>query len=271
MQICVLASGSSGNCTLVRTPRTTVLIDAGLSARETSRRLARLGLDPAALQAIVVSHEHSDHTTGLGVLHRRYGMPLYANRGTVDGLRRRQPKLDLPWTLFTTGAPFTIGDLTLEPFAVPHDAYEPVAFVLRAAACCVGIVTDLGMTTHVVRERLRTCQALVLETNHDLELLRAADRPWSLKQRIAGRQGHLSNDGAAELVVELARGGHLRQVFLAHLSRDCNAADLARETLARALRAAGLAEVLLSGTYPDRISAVWEGARFSMANQPETK
>lgn len=256
LRLCVLASGSSGNCTLVASAHTAVLIDAGLSGRETERRLTQLGVPVSRIQAIVLSHEHDDHTQGLRVLHRRYGIPLYANAGTLEAMGRDPAFRDLSWRVFTTGSPFSIGDLLLEPFAVAHDAYEPVGFVVSCGPARVGVATDMGVATTLVRTRLRGCQALVIESNHDEELLEAADRPWSLKQRIRGRQGHLSNRGAAQVVVEVA-GPHLEQVILAHLSADCNRAELALRTTRDELARAGHAHVRVCCAYPDRVSEVW--------------
>ncbi len=256
VRMCVLASGSSGNCTLVSAGETSILIDAGLSCREIERRLGLAGFTLGQIQAVCLSHEHSDHTAGIGVLQRRHGLPLYANGGTIEALGR-DPKLQsLGWRTFQTGSAFTVGSLHIEPFSVPHDAFEPVGFVIRHGDVRVGIVTDMGMATHLIRERLRICRAIVIEANHDEGLLRAARRPWQLKQRILGRQGHLSNDGAAQLLAEIA-GPALQQVFLAHLSADCNRQDLALNFARQRLDAAGQAHVRVSLSHPDRISEVW--------------
>lgn len=256
MQLCVLASGSSGNCIYVRAGATKILIDAGLSGRETERRLDQIGVHPDEIQAICLTHEHSDHVAGLPVLHSRHQMALYANRGTVDALRRDERRSGLAWNVFTTGAPFHIGDLRIEPFAVSHDAYEPVGFILANNGVRVGVVTDIGVSTHLVRERLRGCRMVVLESNHDEEMLSAARRPESLKQRIRGRQGHLSNQHAAEMLVEIA-GNELEQVFLAHISADCNLPELAVHTVGNILAEHGLQQVRIKMTFADRISEMW--------------
>ncbi|MEM7397060.1 MAG: MBL fold metallo-hydrolase [Verrucomicrobiota bacterium] len=234
IRLCVLGSGSSGNSTYVGTDTTHVLIDAGFSGKETARRLGEIDFDIATLNGVCVSHEHNDHTAGLKVLHNRHKIPLYGNSGTVAAVGRDPKWQEIHWNVFTTGSPFTIGDLTIEPFSVPHDAYEPVGFVISSNGIRVGIATDLGMATHLIRDRLRTCQAIVLESNHDERLLQEAPRPWHLKQRILGRQGHLSNRSAAEILREIA-GPTLKMVFLAHLSEDCNREDLALQTSRRIL------------------------------------
>lgn len=258
LRTCILGSGSSGNCTFVGSESTHVLIDAGLSAREIERRLEQVGVDPATIQGICVSHEHQDHTAGLRVLHTRYGIPIYANSGTIGGLARDEKLGAIPWRIFTTGMPFALGDLTIEPFSVPHDAYDPVGFVIACAGARVGVVTDMGISTALIRERLRGCQAIVVEANHDEQMLRDAQRPWHLKQRIMGRQGHLSNQSAARMIADIA-SPTLKQVFLAHLSHECNRPDLARDTTCDSLMTSGHSHVKVSLTYPDRISDVWTG------------
>ena len=255
LQLCVLASGSSGNCTYVGSSATGVLIDAGLSGKETLRRLESVGVDPGGVHAVCVTHEHSDHRSGLGVLQRKLGLQLYANTGTVEAVER-DPKLQgLSWSIFSTGSPFQVGEMHVEPFSVPHDSYDPVGFCIRCGDACVGVVSDMGVATAAIRERLRHCQVLVIESNHDEDMLRDADRPWSLKQRIAGRQGHLSNTQAGELVADLA-GPHLQTVFLAHLSGDCNTPDLATKTVRRVLEKRGITHVDVKLTYANRVSDV---------------
>lgn len=257
MKFCVLASGSSGNCIYVASAGARLLIDAGISGRETVRRLEQIGATPARVQAICLTHEHSDHIAGLSVLQGRFKMALYANSGTIEALRRDEKLASLQWHVFATGSPFEIGDLSLEPFSVSHDAYDPVGFVVKTDAARIGIVTDIGVSTHLVREKLKHCQALVVEANHDESLLTEAERPWHLKQRIAGRQGHLSNQHAAELIAASAGPG-LTHVFLAHLSADCNDPKLALKIVSAALRKQGHPNVRVTLTYPDRISEVWE-------------
>lgn len=254
LRACVLASGSSGNCLYVESGSTAVLVDAGLSARETLRRLAAAGLSAAKLRAICVSHEHADHVAGLGQLQKRLGLALYANGDTIRAIRGGA---DLEWNLFRTGAAFEIGDLEILPFPLPHDAYDPVGFVIRCGAARIGIATDLGMPTQLARERLRGCQIVVLEANHDEMMVQSSFRPWSLKQRILSRQGHLSNETAADLLAEIA-GDTLRHVFLAHLSRECNRPDLALHIVRTRLAAAGLGHIRVLSTHPDRPSEAAE-------------
>lgn len=257
MRVCVLASGSSGNCTFIGTNEASILVDAGLSAREIERRLGLIGVPLEDLDAICLSHEHSDHTAGIRVLHRRHGIPVYANGGTVEALQRDDRMSELEWSVFSTGSPFQIGDIVVEPFSVPHDAMEPVGFVIACNGTRAAIVTDVGMPTTLLRERLRRCHVVIVESNHDERLLEASKRPWHLKQRIKGRQGHLSNVRAAEVLAEIA-GPDLRQVFLAHISAECNRHDLALGATRKKLETAGCAHVQVSLTYADRISDIWE-------------
>jgi len=250
MKLCVLASGSSGNCTFISAGTTRILIDAGLSAKKTTERLAEIGERVEDLDAICVTHEHGDHIAGLRVLQKKHGISVYANAGTLAGIRATKQGSEVTCLQFTTGSAFEIGDFCVEPFSVPHDAYEPVGFVLRSGTQSVGVVTDVGIVTNLLREKLRACQIVVLEANHDEELVHAAARPWSLKQRILSNQGHLSNRAAAGLVAEIAGEG-LLHLFLAHLSADCNSPGHARNAF----------ETTLTGAGHDHVSLYLTGAR----------
>lgn len=243
--------------------KTRILIDAGLSARKTAERLEQIGERAEEINAICVSHEHGDHIAGIRVFQKSYGTPVYANGGTLEGILRDSKQAGLQCRCFTTGSVFEVGDVTIEPFSVPHDAYEPVGFIIRSGGHSFGIATDVGIVTHLVREKLRSCRVIVIEANHDEVMLHEADRPWSLKQRIRGNQGHLSNRAAADLIAEIAGDG-LEHLFLAHLSSDCNSPDHARKTVERALAEAGHAHVTVRLTCADRVSEIVElqdGAR----------
>ena len=256
MKICILASGSSGNCIFVASRQERVLIDAGLSARETARRLDQIGVPVATISAVCLTHEHSDHIAGLAGLHQRHGIRLFANSGTIEAIRRDDKLRELKWNVFSTGAPFQIGDLTFDPFPVSHDAYEPVGFVVKCGDTRLGIVTDIGAPTHLVREHLRHCRALIIEANHDEYLLSGARRPWVLKQRIAGRQGHLSNAHAAQMIAEIASPS-LRQVFLCHISQDCNRPELALKEVKNAIAKRGIKDIRVKLTFANQISEIW--------------
>ncbi|NIS12914.1 MAG: MBL fold metallo-hydrolase, partial [Thermoplasmata archaeon] len=173
-----------------------------------------------------LSHEHGDHTYGLRALHTRHNIPLYANAGTIEGVQRDARLRALSWEVFDTGSAFAIGDLVIQPFSVPHDAYDPVGFTIRHERVQVGVLADMGAPTTVVREHLRSCRVVVVEANHDEQMLQESSRPWHLKQRIRSRQGHLSNESAATMLAEIA-GPELDHVFLTHISDECNREDLA--------------------------------------------
>lgn len=225
MEITILASGSAGNAVLLRSGGAAVLVDAGLSARKLSARLEEAGCPAAALTGILLTHEHGDHARGLKVLAPKANVPVFATPLTVDSLRRSG--VEARWNLFASGAGFALGTFEVLPFSVPHDAADPVGFVVRSNGRSFGLLTDLGYGTRQVVESVRGVEALLIETNHDEDLLnRDQKRPWSVKQRILSRHGHLSNAAAAELVAQVATD-RLRHVVLGHLSRDCNSSDLA--------------------------------------------
>ena len=257
LEVCVLASGSSGNCIYIASNKTRILIDAGLSAKQVALRLEQIGVIPESINGICISHEHGDHIGGIRVLQKRHGIPIYSNAGTLNGIMRHPKSHEIDVKVFQTGSAFEIGDITVEPFSVPHDAYEPVGFRLSAGGTSVGSVTDLGMPTALVRDKLRGCKAIVVEANHDEDLLREAPRPWPLKQRIRSRQGHLSNIDAARLISESATED-LEHVFLAHLSSDCNSPDTAMRTVASQLRLDGLGHINLEISHASRISSYWK-------------
>lgn len=233
-RVSVLGSGSLGNAVLAETAATRVLIDAGFSARRLTERLAALDVDPATLDAVLLSHEHQDHTRGVEILARKHGVPVYCNRMTqrvVAEKMRAQPA----WRLIEAGARFTLGDLEVTSFPVPHDAVDPMGFVLESGGHRLGIATDLGHVNAPVRTALRGVRTLVVEANYDQALLDLdARRPWATKQRIASRHGHLSNDQVAQLAVDLAESG-LARLVLAHLSRDCNKPETATAAITSAL------------------------------------
>jgi phosphoribosyl 1,2-cyclic phosphodiesterase len=238
----ILGSGSAGNCALVETPRTRLLIDGGLSARQIQQRLLQCGVNPIEIDGILLTHEHGDHAGGLDVWCKNFRTPIYANRLTAEVLRREQ-RVEKDWRLFVTGSDFQIGDIHIESFPVPHDAVEPVGFVLQHGRETLGYLTDLGFATKLVQERVRAAQTVVIETNHDEKLLQAdTKRPWSVKQRIMSRHGHLSNEAAATVLASLL-DGRLRRAVLGHLSRDCNSPELATGTVRAGLDRCGATHI----------------------------
>ncbi|MGH7980800.1 MAG: MBL fold metallo-hydrolase [Limisphaerales bacterium] len=259
----ILGSGSSGNCAYVETENCRVLIDAGFTPRQIRQRLAAIGRAPENLSAILITHEHADHVSGLFGLAEKLKIPIYCNRDTQEAIvwalkerwnRRRSPLFDgmektasdflgrLHWRLFQTGDRFELEDLLVETFPIPHDAQDPVGYLLRTGAVNFGFVTDLGHMTKLVVERVRAANVLVLESNHDVKLLQESRRSWSLKQRILGRHGHLSNEDAAEAAAQIMSDG-LRHLYLAHLSRECNRPDIAMRVMSDRLGQIGAAHV----------------------------
>src|SRR5579864_2007720 len=236
----VLASGSKGNATLVCSSKTKLLVDAGLSCRELLRRLLLSGEDPCSLDAVLITHEHTDHVAGLRVLARRLKVPIYItcatygeyqrctrdNAGHRAVVERRED--------FSSGKAFQVGDISVMPFTIPHDAVDPVGFTFRVDGMKVGICTDLGYMPASVRNHLRGCQVLMIESNHDVELLRGGPYPWSVKQRVMSRVGHLSNDALADFLTTDYDGG-AEFLILAHLSEQNNHPEIARMTAERAL------------------------------------
>lgn len=239
--VTILGSGSRGNALVLHTATSAVLLDAGFSARELAQRLAQAGLEPSALSAIVISHEHADHVKGLRVFAERYGLPVFANRGTATVLKSRDRQLG-PLRLFAAGNPFEIGPFILHPFSIPHDANDPVAFVVQALGRRIGIATDLGHVNHLVTHQLRECDLLVLESNHDLTMLGNSQRPWALKQRILSRHGHLSNDACMELLRAVVHS-RTRYVVMAHASAECNCQRLVAKAVADCLTSLGRRDI----------------------------
>ncbi len=253
LEITILASGSAGNSALIRCGGTTLLVDAGLSARRLRERLDACGTAPEQLDGILLTHEHGDHTGALRVLCAKTEIPLYANRMTAAALGSTALAAHKHWRYFSS-APFTIGDCSVEAFAVPHDAVEPVGFLIHGSSASFGLVTDLGHATPAILDRLRQVDVLFVETNHDEDLLtRDLKRPWSVKQRILSRHGHLSNAAAADLVAAVA-GDRLRRVLIGHLSRDCNNSELATNAITNALAARDRSDVNVHCSVQETVS-----------------
>jgi phosphoribosyl 1,2-cyclic phosphodiesterase len=240
VSITVLASGSRGNSAVIATSQTRVLVDCGLSCRETCRRLAAQGIAPESLSAILITHEHSDHVAGLHVMAKKFRLPVFMTAPTHGawcrqfkdsaGNRVQAERLEL----FSSGRGFSVGDMEVMPFTIPHDAADPVGFRFLAEGVRLAIATDLGFMPQNVKDQLRRCDGLILESNHDLEMLRIGPYPWSVKQRVMSRVGHLSNEALAEFLTTDYDGGAAFLV-LAHLSEQNNHPDLARVVAERAL------------------------------------
>jgi len=243
LAVAVLGSGSRGNCTYIGDGRHGLLVDCGLSTRQVTRRMEAVGLGGAPVDAMLVTHEHTDHVGGVRVfaktVYRRTGkhIPVYMSTGT----RRSLPPGQVPERVhkICAGRSFRVGDWAVEPFTVPHDTMDPVGYVVDLGPLRVGVFTDLGSVTRLVEEKLLSVDIAVLEFNHDLEMLIDGPYPWPLKQRIRGRHGHLSNDQAEGLLSTGAREGRLKDVVLGHLSEENNSPEKALLAASRAVHRAG--------------------------------
>lgn len=248
---CPLASGSKGNCIYFGTRHTKILIDAGLSAKMITERLAEIHVDIQTIDAVVVTHEHTDHIKGLPILASRNGIPIFANSDTAKAIASfcvEMPK----FKIFSTGEIFEFGDIQFHPFSIQHDAIDPVGFTLKWEGMKFGFCADLGCVTTLVKQQLQGCDYLYVEANHQVSMVHACSRSSVYKQRVLSRLGHLSNDECAHLLTEIAHP-RLKHVHLAHLSSECNAPALALELIQNKLKEKGHT-VEMSVAYQDKIS-----------------
>ena len=246
----VLASGSRGNSILVSSSKTRLLVDAGTTCKELTGRLARTPVEARSLHALLISHEHSDHVSAAGTLSRKFNLPVFMTKGTLDNLPANIGRC-ASVTVFRTGRCFEIGDLLIHPFATSHDAGEPAGFIIENCGVRLGICTDLGIVTNLVKVKLKGCHGLILEANHDVNRLLEGPYPWFLKQRIKSAHGHLSNEDACNLL-EAVHHEALRYVILAHLSETNNHPDLVLESCRKLRR-----------------SPHWECVRFELGKQDD--
>lgn len=256
VRLTILGSGSGGNAAYLECGETAILIDAGLSGRQISTRLKEIGKSVETLSGIIISHEHTDHIKGLGVIAADYGIPVYANRCTSEAIRhfRGFDGSKFNFRIFETGNSFEIGNVCVQAFPVPHDVSDPVGFLIETNDGNIGIVTDLGHAPRLVIERVRSAHVLVVESNHDVRMLMEHPyRPWSLKQRILSKHGHLSNESAAELVEQVV-SAELQHLVLAHLSEECNKPELAMNVMKRKLNEIGATHIEVQHAFQDRIA-----------------
>jgi phosphoribosyl 1,2-cyclic phosphodiesterase len=266
----MLGSGSAGNSALISTGHCNILVDGGLSARQLTLRLEQCGITPEQLDGVLLTHEHGDHICGLEVLCRKFQVPIYANTLTAEAVRCDSALEEhRNWRIFRTGAEFSICDITVQAFPVPHDAVDPVGFLFHTGQRALGFITDLGYATKMLVERLREAHTIVIETNHDEKMLQADPfRPWPVKQRIMSRHGHLSNNAAADVISELLPG-KVERVVLGHLSRDCNTPDLACAAVRTMCEKAGRSEIELYCASQNQVSPRFRiGETDSVAFQP---
>lgn len=244
VSVSMLASGSRGNCAIVSSTCTKILVDAGISCRETFKRMKAIGDDPQSLSAILITHEHSDHIYGLATLAKKLRIPVFMTGATYQAWQRAmrddsgaKPQLE-KFERFESGHSFQVGDIAVKPFTIPHDAADPVGFTFRAEGIKVGVATDLGYVPVSVRDNLRGCDVLIMESNHDVEMLRVGPYPWSVKQRVMSRVGHLSNVALADFFTS-DYDNSATFVVLAHLSEQNNHPEIARREAEKALATRG--------------------------------
>lgn len=233
MNLCSITSGSSGNCIYVGSSDTHLIIDAGISGKRIENGLNEIGLKTSDMNGILITHEHSDHIGGLGVLARRYGIPIFATKGTIKAISNTRSVGEIPRELFReikSDLEFEINDLTIHPFAVSHDAAEPVAYTISRGEKRIGVATDLGKFDDYTVDNLQDLDVLLLEANHDINMLQVGSYPYYLKQRILGERGHLSNELSGKLLGRLLCD-KLKAVMLGHLSKENNYEELAYETV----------------------------------------
>ncbi len=233
MNFCSIASGSSGNCTFVGTDQTSILIDAGISGKRMIDALHALDRKPEELDAILITHEHTDHIQGLGVLSRKFSLPIYCTKGTMEQILSKNLVGEIDSSLFhpiLSDQGFFIGDLCILPFSVSHDAADPVAFRLSSENKSIAVTTDLGFYDDYIIDNLKNLDAVLLESNHDINMLQVGRYPYYLKQRILGLKGHLSNDSAGRLLGEILHD-NMKFIMLAHLSKENNYEALALATV----------------------------------------
>lgn len=255
IRFCSLSSGSSGNCQYIETENTRILIDAGFSGKKTASLLDSIGIDPSTIDGILVTHEHIDHTSGVGVLSRRYDIPIYANANTWVGMSPTIKSIKEKNTkVFTTNGNFDIKDIGIHPISVFHDALEPVGYVIFKDNYKLSIITDTGWINDNIRSEIKDSNLYFIESNHDLKMLKEGSYPWHLKQRIMSTHGHLSNHDAGLIMGDVLSGkGEI--VLLGHLSQDNNLPELAYETVRKGILCQGIDadnDISLNLSYRDR-------------------
>jgi phosphoribosyl 1,2-cyclic phosphodiesterase len=258
LEFCSLASGSNGNAQYIATKNTGIILDAGLSGKYIETKLETIDKTFDAIDALLVTHEHSDHIHGVGVLMRRYNVPLYVNHKTWEAMQDKIGKIDLDLVnLIDSDQPFNIKDLVITPYSISHDACDPLGFTFEDDQSKIAIATDLGYAPQEIIDQIKDTDLLFIESNHDVEMLKSGRYPHFLKRRVLSIDGHLSNDDAAEVVKEVVKFGRVKQVLLAHLSGENNFPELAFETVKTTLAKSNIVvgeDVALDMTYRKNIS-----------------
>ena len=260
INFCTLFSGSSGNCVFISDQKTKILIDAGRSGKDIETTLQKIGNRADEINAILVTHEHTDHTKGIGVLSRRHNIPIYANRNTWDAMKGTIGKVNEENVrCFSTGEEFEIGNIGVKAFDIPHDAVEPVAYNFYIGSKKVTSATDIGHIDEKLVDNLKNSEILLIESNHDVEMVKVSGYPYYLKQRILGDRGHLSNETTGKLLCDLIKHG-VNKVLLGHLSRENNFPELAYKAVSNILESKGIKvgkDIKLEVALRDRESTVY--------------
>ncbi|RKD32103.1 MBL fold metallo-hydrolase [Thermohalobacter berrensis] len=260
LRFCSIASGSSGNCQYIETEKIRILIDGGLSGKKIENGLESIGVEPNTIDYILVTHEHKDHTKGVGVLSRRYNIPIYANESTWKGMMNGIGNIkDENILTFKTDKDFELRDLGIFPFRVSHDANEPVGFCFCYKKEKISLLTDTGYVSENIKKCIKNSSLIMLESNHDKEMLKMGKYPWFLKKRILSEIGHLSNEDAGEIIADIV-SGRGEKVLLAHLSKENNFPELAYQTVVNILNEKGIDEkkdINLDLTFRDKRTDVY--------------
>lgn len=260
-KFCSLASGSSGNCQYIESKDTKLLVDAGLSGKKIQEALKSIEVDPKELDGILVTHEHKDHTKGVGILSRRFDLPIYANKGTWDGMEDDLGKIKPEHIkIFDTNKQFNIKDIEVNPFDIYHDANEPVGYNFCYNSKKISILTDTGKIDEDIKKLLKGSDIMMIESNHDVEMLKVGSYPWFLKKRVLGDYGHISNETAGELIADLYEGKK-QTILLSHLSRENNFPELAYQTVANIVTERGInieKDISIQMTYRDMTTKVYK-------------
>ncbi|QEK13484.1 MBL fold metallo-hydrolase [Crassaminicella thermophila] len=262
LTFCSLASGSSGNCQYISSDTGSLLVDAGLSGKRIQQAMEVIGKEMEKICGILITHEHNDHIKGVGILSRRFNIPIYANNNTWKEIKDKIGKVDEEnIRYFKTGEEFYIEDIKIKPYSISHDAVEPVGFSFYHDDAKISIATDLGYADETVRKEIQGSDLLILESNHDVEMLKMGRYPWYLKKRVMGNYGHLSNEAAGEVIAEMMEGNNpITHVLLGHLSKENNFPELAFETVKNVLASrkikVGL-DINIDLTYRDQVSNIY--------------
>lgn len=260
IKFCSLSSGSSGNCQYIETENTRILVDAGFSGKKIEELLSSIGVCPTSLDGIFVTHEHLDHIKGVGVLSRRYDLPIYANSNTWIGMEKTIGKIkDKNIKVFTTDDYIEMKDITIHPFNIFHDAMEPVGYLALQDNIKISMVTDTGWVNDTIIDKIKNSNLYLMESNHDIQMLKEGSYPWVLKQRILSTRGHLSNDDAGRILKNILRGNR-ETVILGHLSKDNNLPEIAMETVKKNLLDEGInvdKDIRLELSFRDKATKVF--------------